>query len=193
MSVAARQEAPVLTYEDYLAEGEVMARYDIIDGVREPMTNPTRRHQVVLFNVAEAFKAFERSSGVGRMVLAPSDVLITRIPLRTRQPDVLFISNERLAQNPPDTDPAPLLVAPELVVEVLSPNERRRARAEKISDYASVGVLECWVVDPGEESVEVLKLAAGRASDGVHYRQGEVARSNAFPDLHVAVAALFAS
>jgi len=192
MSVAARQEAPVLTYEDYLAEGEVMARYDIIDGVREPMTNPTRRHQRLLMRLSRLFEAYEQESNRSQTLIAPCDILITRIPLCTRQPDVLFISNERLAQNPPDTDPAPLMVAPELV-EVLSPNERRRARAEKILDYAVVGVLECWVVDPGEETVEVLQLAVGRASDGVRYRQGEVAQSSAFPDLRVAVAALFAS
>lgn len=191
MSVAARQEAPVLTYEDYLAEGEVMARYDIIDGVREPMTNPTRRHQDVLFNVAEAFKAFQRSSGVGRMVLAPSDVLITRIPLRTRQPDVLFISNERLAQNPSATDPAPLLVAPELVVEILSPTERRRARAEKVADYASVAVRECWVVNTGDESVEVLELTSNGVSGTARYHRGEVVRSITFPELSVAVDDLF--
>ncbi|MGV3723168.1 MAG: Uma2 family endonuclease [Actinomycetota bacterium] len=193
MSVAARQEAPVLSYEDYLAEGEVMARYDIIDGVREPMTNPTRKHQRLLLRLARLFEAYEHESGRGQVLIAPCDILITRIPLRTRQPDVLFISNERLAQNPPDTDPAPLLAAPELVVEILSPNERCRARAEKIVDYDAVGVLDSWVVHASDETLEVLELAAGGVSNATRYRRDEVARSIAFPELVVAVSDLFAA
>ena len=90
MSVTAEKvAAPTLTYEQYLAEGEINRRYDIIDGVRIWMPNPTVRHQDVLFNIATAFKAFGRVSGQGRMVVAACDVLITYQPLHTRQPDVL--------------------------------------------------------------------------------------------------------
>lgn len=100
-----------LTYEQYMAEGEVNLRYDIIDGVRM-VTNPTRRHQRIIRNLVFPLTHYEQSSGRGKMIIAPCDILIRRSPLRTRQPDVCFISNERLAQNGPETDPAPLSPAP---------------------------------------------------------------------------------
>lgn len=118
--------APPLTYEAYLAEGEVFRRYDILDGVRH-MTNPTRRHQRILIHLTRLLGTYEGVNGLGEVLVAPCDLLITRVPLRTRQPDVLFISHERLAQCPPPTDAAPLEVGPELVVEILSPSETARA------------------------------------------------------------------
>jgi len=48
-----------MTYEEYLAEGEVFKRYDIIDGVRHLMPNPTRLHQRILLNLARILHRFE--------------------------------------------------------------------------------------------------------------------------------------
>src|SRR5207249_11270682 len=89
----------LLTYEQYMAEGEEMRRYDIIDGVRIYM-NPTRLHQRLLQNLAGLLRDFEAAFRRGKVYIAPCDLLVTRTPLRTRQPDVLFMSNERVAQCP---------------------------------------------------------------------------------------------
>src|SRR4051794_36925669 len=107
-----------LTYEQYMAEEEIRKRYDIIDGVRIFMTNPTIRHQGIQGNVYVALRVWWQSRGSGRVILAPCDVLIRRSPLRTRQPDLLFISQERLGGRSLD-DPTPLAPAPELVIEIL--------------------------------------------------------------------------
>jgi Uma2 family endonuclease len=182
---------PLLTYEAYLEEGEVLQRYDIIDGVRESMPNPSRHHQRLLFKIGRLFSHYEETSGQGQVIIAPCDVLITRIPLRTRQPDVLFISKDRLAQNPSEDDPAPLNPAPELVVEILSPSETWRIHARKIADYCKVNVLECWAVSPDTQSVEVLRLAPQGAQSEAVYRMGETVVSLTFPDLAVPVAEIF--
>ena len=185
------QPPTLLTYEAYLAEGEVNRRYDILEGVRY-MTNPTRYHQFRLRKIARAFEDYEETSGQGQCVVAPCDVLIRRRPLRTRQPDVLFISNERLAQNPPDNDPTPLSPAPELVVEILLPSDTPSVLTEKLTDYASVDVLECWVISPTLRTVEVLQRAGKTWASIATYRMGETAQSLLFPDLKVQVAAIFA-
>jgi Uma2 family endonuclease len=184
--------APVLTYEDYLAEGEIFKRYDIIDGVRIFMTNPTRRHQRILLRISRLFYAFELETRSGETLVAPQDVLITRSPLRTRQPDVAFISRERLERNAEETNPAPLDPSPELVVEVLSPGERLRARAARIADYCSVDVRECWVVDPRTLTVEVLRLTPDGPVSIATYGQSEALSSEVFPGLRLPVAAFFA-
>lgn len=190
----ARQELlpPPLTYEEYLAEDETLERYDIVDGVRE-VTNPTRRHQRLLLRLARMFQDFEAASGAGQTLIAPCDILIRPSPLRTRQPDVLFISHERLAQAAPEDDPAPLEVAPELVVEILSPSNTRQDRAAKIEDYRQVGVRECWLVSPEAATVEVLQLSAEGAATHALFGLRDTARSAVFPGLQGPVEELFQS
>ena len=159
MAVTAQTTPPaLLTYEAYMAEPETMSRYEILDGVRVAMTSPTARHQWIQFHVMQILAEFETRSHRGRMIHAPRDILIRRDPLRTHQPDVLFISHQRLAQCPPPTDPAPLPVGPELVVEILSPTETQRTIAAKLDDYRSVEVQEVWIVDPEVRTVEVIRL-----------------------------------
>ena len=182
--------SPPLTFEDYMTEGEVFARYDIINGVRI-VTDPARRHQRILGRMFRLIQDSVDAANYGEVFLAPCDVLIQRSPLRTRQPDLLIISHERLTQNPPETDAAPLIVAPELVVEILSPSETRRTRAEKIAEYAAVGVQECWVVNLDNRTVEVLSLSSPSADVVASYGAGEVVVSRVFPDLTVTVDGIF--
>ncbi len=182
-----------LTYQDYLAEPEIMQRYDILDGVREFMTNPTVFHQDIALNIAEMLRAYQRRTRNGKVIMAPCDVLIRLSPLRTRQPDVLYISKERLAQCSDKRDPTPLLVAPELVVEIVSPNETKRRVADKIADYISIGVQECWLVNSDTETVEVLRLTKEGSQTVARYNNTDVLTSQVLPDLQVLVSDIFIS
>ncbi len=184
---------PPLTYERYLEEGEVFRRYDIVDGERIFMTNPTRRHQRILLNIAKLLSRYEETYASGQVLLAPCDVLIRRHPLRTRQPDVLFISHAQLAKCGDASDPAPLEAAPELVIEILSPSDTRRAREGKIEDYGSIGVKECWVVSPEAETVEVLQFTSAGAETSAVYAGRQTLRSLCLPDLAIAVGDVFAA
>ena len=192
MAVAPRAEAPpVLSYEQYLTEGEVMARYDIIRGVRFFMPAPKWKHQRIADAVVGLLRRYERENGRGFALSAPFDVLIRRVPLQTRQPDVLFISHEQIQRAGGVPEEGALEVAPELVIEILSPSDTARVLEEKVADFRSVGVQECWVVDPDGETVTVLPLAAQVTSPAVTYSAGETVRSLAFPDLAVPVADIF--
>ena len=193
MAIAAeRMSAPPMTYEDYMAEGEVFKRYDIIDGVRIEM-NPTRKHQEILMNILEALRGFQRTLRSGSALLSPCDILIRKSPLNTRQPDLSFISNAQLAVNGSDDNPAPLEHAPELVIKILSPSETHRARERKLIDYCNVGVLESWVVDPAALAVEVFRLSVEGYEVVAIYRSGESIHSITFPDLTVSVDSIFAA
>ncbi len=193
MSLTAEKQAvQPLTYEQYLAEGEIVRRYDIINGVRYWMPNPTVRHQDVLFNIAAAFKAFGRATNVGRMIVAACDVLIDYAPLKTRQPDVLFISHERFGSRDP-LDPGALDPAPELVVEVLSPSDTKAVLSAKLRDFRRVDVKECWIVNLEALTVEVLHLSSEREETLAVYGSGEIVQSAVFPGLAVSVAEIFAT
>lgn len=187
-----------MTYEEYISGPEEMARYDIIDGWKvyrlygvKQLPNPTREHQDIQGNLYIAFRAFAQASRRGKAIQAPCDVRITQRPWRSRQPDVLFISNERLAQNPPSSDPAPLSPSPELVVEVVSPSDKSSVLAAKIADYRAVDVREVWVVRAEEQTVQVLRLSVDEIETAAEYKTGQTVTSSAFPRLEVAVDDIF--
>jgi Uma2 family endonuclease len=190
MAIAAQPTPPPITYEQYLAEEPTNERYDIVDGVRYYM-NPNRLHQNILLNIAELFRKFERATRRGKTIIAACDVLISRHPLRTRQPDLLFISHEQLQQCRDSTDPAPLAAAPEVVVEILSPSDTRRVLDAKVVDYQSVGVKECWIVSPQAETVEVLRLTEQGADMVEIYANTQTITSALWPDLSFPVAEIF--
>lgn len=180
------RQSQILTYEDYLSEGVVYGRYDIIDGVRHFMPNPTPLHQEIAGAIYELLRAWQRKTRLGRTFMAPRDVLVSMNPMRTRQPDVLFISNERIGGQPL-TEPAPFGQAPELVVEVLSDSDTRQMRFAKIRDFCAVGVNECWLVSPETESVEVLRLTSEGPVREALYGLGQTLQSITFPDLTLAL------
>ena len=100
---------------------------------------------------------FVSEQQLGEVLFAPLDVLVQREPLRTRQPDLLFVSNERAGILGQIVEGGP-----DLVAEILSPSNSRADVEAKLADHALLGVLECWLVSPEARSVEVLGLREGR-------------------------------
>jgi Uma2 family endonuclease len=187
-----------MTYEEYLAGPEEMRRYDILDGWKvyrlygeKQLPNPTREHQEIALNLAELLRAYQRSARTGQVIIAPCDVMITRRPLRNRQPDLLFISNERLSENPPSDDPAPLSPAPELVVEIV---RRRISRPCSPPDRRlSFGRCSGNMGRPRRNAtIEVVRPTAEEIETDRPLRPGQSVVSRAFPDLSVPVDAVFA-
>ena len=180
-----------LTCKTYMAEETDNRRYDILNGEKILMPGVTDTHQEILFKIAVALQEFGTQSGLGKMTLSPRDVLISRVPLRTRQPDVFFVSKERIALNPASDDPAPLTAAPELVVEIVSNIETARRFNAKIEDYCKIEAKECWKVMPDTQTVEVLRLSQDGAESVRIYARGETVQSLTFPDLAVSTEAIF--
>ena len=192
MALAEREinKPKVVTYEEYLAEGETLGRYEIVDGVRQYMTNPASVHQLIMRNLNRILESYEDESGTGIALMAPCDVVVARDTLQVRRPDLLYISFERWGDRE-FSDPSALEAPPELVVEILSPSEYRRQIDLKTAQYASAGVLECWLVSPEAETIEVLDLGADGVTRTGIFAPGDVFRSLVFPDLEVTVSQVF--
>jgi Uma2 family endonuclease len=66
-------------------------------------------------------------------------------------------------------------------------------RVELLPLYAASGYREYWIVNVAEKTVEVHRGPRGdRYADVTRHAQGEVLRIEAFPDVEVEVAAVFA-
>lgn len=192
MAVAAAPEAPVLTWEAYLDEGFTGGSYDILEGVRHCMPEASWKHQRIVGNVYEILRRFERERRQGHALMAPFDIVIRRFPLRTRQPDVFLLSKSRLDEAGGPPDEGPLEVAPEVVIEVLSPSETPQTLADRLQDFAMIGVQEAWIVSPEAETVQVMRLGVDAIERVGLYAFGQSVPSFVFPDLTVATAELFA-
>ncbi|MBI4552554.1 MAG: Uma2 family endonuclease [Candidatus Latescibacteria bacterium] len=187
-------ETSLLVYEDYLALPEMRQRYEIIDGEMIMAPAPTPEHQWTLGNAYMQFRAFVESRQLGIVLFAPVDVLIARDPLRVRQPDLLYLSAERLG-NLTLTEVLkrnPLDIAPDLVVEILSPTNTRIDMESKCTDYSTIGVRECWLVSPEARTVEVLRLTPRSIETLGIYGTGWIARSAVLPELEFPVNTIFA-
>ena len=194
MALAEAEIQPkTLTYEEYLAEGVVYGRCEIINGVRHFMPNPTPLHQDLAGAIYELLRVWQKQTRLGRTYIAPHDVLVSRNPMRTRQPDVLFISNERIGGQPL-SDPAPFGQAPELIVEIVSDANTRAICFGKFRDFYAVGVKECWLVRPegeGEALVELVRLTPDGPVREALYELGQTLQSPTFPDLTLALDDIF--
>jgi Uma2 family endonuclease len=127
------------------------------------------------------------------VLVAPVDVVIEREPLRTRQPDILFLNAQRSGiKGPADLRQLQVLeVPPDLVVEVLSPSNTRREVDDKLDDYERIGVQECWLVSPEAETVEVLRLSSeGRETINIYGMAGTL-RSEVLQDFSLRVGDIF--
>jgi Uma2 family endonuclease len=150
-----------LTYEAYLALPETKQRYEIVDGVLIMPPAPTPAHQWFSKRIFSRLDNFVEERYLGVVLFAPVDLLIQREPLRTRQPDILYLSAERTGiRGLAELQGLQFLeVPPDLVVEVLSPSNTRRDIEGKLEDYQRIGVKECWLVSPEAETTEVVSLS----------------------------------
>ncbi|MCL4485274.1 MAG: Uma2 family endonuclease [Nitrospirae bacterium] len=178
------------TYEDYLAlpEGGPL-RYEVIDGELYMTPAPNTRHQEISMNLSGIFWNFLRSNPIGKIFVAPYDVIFSHSPLQYVEPDLVFVSKERSSivteQN--------IQGVPDLVVEILSDGTGIRDRRKKFSLYERFGVLEYWIVDPEEETVQIFRLSDGIYQAPVEIRKGAEISSPLLPGLSIATNEIFPS
>ena len=182
-----------LTFDEWQALPEMKQRCEVVDGVLLMPPGPMGEHPWVSDEILVNLRPFVRNQGLGFALSAPYDVLIQREPLRVRQPDVLVVNAELTGiAHPSDLVGRRFLESPPLlVVEVLSPSNTRRDMEERLADYRSIGVPECWLADFPARTVTVLRLDADDAVTVAVYGMGDTLRSEALPGFALAVADIF--
>jgi Uma2 family endonuclease len=120
--------------------------------VREP---PGFVHGDVAMRLAMTIGNFVQKQDLGRVLAAETGFKLASNPDTVRAPDIAFISRARLP-NPSPTGYAAL--APDLVVDVLSPNDRPGYVLGKVADWLSAGSRLVWVVDPARRSARVYRI-----------------------------------
>lgn len=119
-------------------------QYEIIEGILLMTPAPNDSHQYLSLQLSTLLQTFLLQHPIGIIRYAPRDVRLRENLVY--QPDILYISNERLAINKPQYVDGP----PDLIIEILSPATRIRDTQDKFYDYEAYGVKEYWIVNPND-------------------------------------------
>jgi Uma2 family endonuclease len=135
--------------------------------VREPAGY---RHGEVAARLAKLLMDHVDRHQLGTVLAAETGFKLASNPDTVRAPDLAFIRRDRIPDPPPIGFAA---LAPDLVVEVLSPDDRPAEVLAKVGDWLTAGCALVWVVDLVRRLAHVYRangrettLAAGDVLDG---------------------------
>jgi Uma2 family endonuclease len=167
----------LMTIDEYLRTPETVRPAELRFGVLRVAESPTPRHQSAVARLFRALDAYVAARGIGDVWLAPLDVILDEERALIVQPDLMFISNDN-AWIVGDR----VCGAPDLVVEVLSPNPRIGKTEERVAWFAEYGVHECWLVHLDRREVTVITYANRRIATTVIFGRRHSISSCLFPD-----------
>lgn len=133
------------TYED-LQNIDDGNRYELIDGELYLMSSPTTTHQEIVGEIYAQLHNYLKGKKCKAFV-SPLDVCLSGIrnpkkEYNVLQPDILVVCDENKL-----TKDMGIQGAPDLIIEVVSPNSRKHDTFIKYNLYQYYGVKEYWIVD----------------------------------------------
>lgn len=169
--------APMLmTAEDYYATPETVRPAELAFGVLHVRDAPTARHQSAVLQMVLALESHVRGQRLGRVWVAPLDVVLDESKALIVQPDVLFISEARSA-----IVRERVYGAPDLVIEILSPRARVGDTSEHLRWFADYGVRECWLVHQDQQRLSVVEFRDRVSLPPRIFGEHEAIRSSVLP------------
>ena len=181
MASPSRVADDLVTVEEFyrLLPGDEKA--DLIDGVIYIAPPDSLRANQLTGFVYVLFQGFVESRGIG------GDVFFSRYAFRLNEfsavePDVAYVRPERVEL----VEEGGMRGAPDIAVEVVSRESRRRDYEDKRRLYEEAGVPEYWIIDPIQKRVEFLVLEEGRYQLAA-LEENRLFRSRALPGFWIDV------
>ena len=169
-----------LPTETYLKGAETTRPQELAYGVVREAAAPTARHQQAVGDLYTFLRACLEKRRLGRVWMAPLDVVLDPARALVVQPDLVAVFNERL---PIVSDR--IWGAPDLVVEVLSPFPRIGDIEERLGWFAQYGVRECWLVRHLCDEFEIVSFADGAVATRTRFGPHDTLRSGVLLDLDI--------
>jgi Uma2 family endonuclease len=156
-----------MTAEELLRRPDDGFRYELFQGELKQMAPASHEHGAIAINISTPLDQYVRTNKLGRVYAAETGFKIASNPDTVRAPDVAFISQERLDQIGKVKGYWP--GAPDLVVEIVSPNDIYAEVEEKVFDWLEAGARMVVVVNPRKRLVTVYRSL----TDIVVLREGD--------------------
>ena len=142
----------VLTADEFLRMCEQrIIKGELVKGVVQETVSAGGEHSEIAAILSSAMIQHVRPLRLGRISTSDAGVWLERDPDTVREPDVAFISAEKL---PLDVKVRGFYeVIPDLVVEIQSPNDSPQYIAQRVAMWHSFGVPLVWAVYPVARTV----------------------------------------
>jgi Uma2 family endonuclease len=148
--------------------GDVRAEW--VKGEVIVMSPANTDHVDLTFWLASLIRLFAEARDLGRVLGIESQVRLANVPSR-RNPDILFVSRSRASIIKRTFVDG----APDLVMEIVSPDSEGRDWREKYLEYEASGVREYWVIDPSSQRVEAYALGRDKSYRRLEERDEQIA------------------
>lgn len=162
MSIA----SSIRTAEQLLNADEI-GRAELVRGELHMMTPASYRHGRIAGELFGLIWEFADKHDLGELAAAETGFLLSRDPDTVRAADVAFVRKSRLSSIP---QRGYFQGAPDVAVEVLSPNDTASKVLDKVQDWLHAGSVQVWVVDPERAT---LSIYSGRGDEHVVSVYGE--------------------
>ena len=143
----------LLTADDLLRLDSQGVRGELIRGVLHETIPAGVKHGEVVAALLAMLWMHIRPGRLGRVFGSDTGVILETNPDTVREPDVAFVSAERLPLDVEISGYCP--VAPDLVVEIKSPSDSEQAVDDKAAMWLSHGVRMALVINPETETIRV--------------------------------------
>jgi Uma2 family endonuclease len=171
-----------MTYEEFLALDEEGARLEWVDGEVARMSPVTDEHEelkVFVLRLLADFAEFHQSG----TVLGEPFQMKTAPDLPGRLPDLFFVANEHRSRIKRTHLEGPA----DIVVEIISPDSRRRDRKTKFGESEQGGVREYWLLDQPRKQAEFYQLGEDSSYHRMPVGEDGVFHSGVLPGLWLKV------
>jgi Uma2 family endonuclease len=164
----------LINYEDSLTMPENRFE-EIVHGESRIMPPAIKNHVYLIRELSKVldtqldgseYEVLSQGAGLG----------IERVPLTYRIPDLTVFRSEALRQDRAQTarnDPY-IWTVPELIVECLSPSNRKGSIQELLADYARIAVPEVWLIDPKPPQFASYRYESGALKPSLTAGSGQV-------------------
>jgi len=175
-----------LTADELIKMPDDGFRYELIDGQVRKMAPAGSQHGRVALNVTTPLDQFVRANNLGVVFAAETGFKLRSNPDTVRAPDVAFVTKERFEQVGDVTGYWP--GAPDLAIEVLSPNDNYSEVEEKVFDWLDAGAHLVIVVNPRKRTATAYR---SRSSILVYTENDELDASDVVPGWTFKVSSAF--
>ena len=175
----------LITADELMRLSDDGHRYELVKGELLTMSPTGEEHGFAAGNLTILLGHFVKTNNLGRLYTADAGFKLESDPDTVLVPDVAFIRRERAGT----LSKSFRVGAPDLAVEVRSPNDGKKRVEAKISSWLTLGASVVWLIDPIERTVEVRYKSGDRE---LLTQNDELTGGDLIPGFRVSVSEIFA-